>query len=121
MPVMPPKIRAATVVAGVVALLALPAVLWFGFPYLSYRIYMAWLASGVKGEYGTLTADLASTLAPRYDADIGAARYAFTTRLPGHLAVSDCATVYFGDPGIVAHLRLGLPLTDRELRWLAHE
>lgn len=108
-------------VAAVLALVALPVVLWFGFPFLSYRIYMAWLASGVKGEYGRLPSDLAGRLAPHYDTDLASASYAFTTRLPGNLAVSDCATVYFGDPGIVAHLRTDLPLTPREMRWLAHE
>ncbi len=96
-------------------------VMWFAFPYPSYRIYMAWLASGTDGEYGGLPPDLAARLAPFYADDLSLARYARTSRLPANLAVSDCMTVYFGDPGIVAHLRLDLPLTTRELRWLAHE
>lgn len=114
------RILAASAVAALAAL-AFPVVMWFLFPYPSYRIYMAWLASGVRGAYGTLPADLDARLAPHYAADLSAASYAFTVRLPGNLAVSDCTTIYFGDPAIVAHLREDLPLTPRETRWLAHE
>lgn len=114
--------RGITVASIVVAVcVALPALLWFGFPYASYRIYMAWLASGVRGGYGALSAPLASRLDPHYGHDLSAAAYAYTSRLPATLAVADCTTVYFGNESTVAVLRRGEQLTTRQLRWLAHE
>lgn len=118
-----PRVRRAYRIAAVAffALLALPVILWFAFPYTSYRIYMAWLASGVRGGHGTLSAPLASQLDPHYAHDLSAAAYAYTSRLPATLAVADCTTVYFGNETIVAALRGGERPTTRQLRWLAHE
>lgn len=114
--------RGITVASIVVAVcVVLPVLLWFGFPYTSYRIYMAWLASGVVGGYGSLPEPLVRQLDARYAHDLVGARYAHTSRLPTSLAVADCATVYFGSPDIVADLREGAPLTERRLRWLSHE
>lgn len=95
--------------------------MWFGFPYASYRIYMAWLASGVSGGYGRLPAPLAKELLPKYRHDLGEARVAFTDKLPNGLAVADCKTVYFGNEKLVEALRQGSELTDGQRRWLAHE
>lgn len=120
---MGPNVRRNLRIAGIVvaAAVLLPALLWFGAPYLSYRIYMAWLASGVEGGYGQYAPELAASLAPHYAHDLSAARFAHTRRLPASLAVADCTTVYFGSAAIVRHLREGGELTERELRWLAHE
>ncbi|HTM69154.1 MAG TPA: hypothetical protein VL426_07770 [Candidatus Binatia bacterium] len=113
--------RAAVIAAALFALPVAAAVMWFAFPYASYRVYMAWLASGVGGGYVRLPASLAAELRPRYADDISTASVAFTTRLPKNLAVSDCKTVYFGNDELVAALREGRSLSAGQLHWLAHE
>lgn len=120
---MRPHVRRNLKIAGAVAAAALllPVILWFVFPYTSYRIYMAWLASGVRGGQGRLAPEAIETLSPHYAHDLSRAAYAYTSRLPASLAVADCTTVYFGNETIVAALRGGTQLTTRQLRWLAHE
>lgn len=111
----------AVVIAVMFAPVAIGLLLWFAFPYAAYRIYMAWLASGMRGGYVTLSAPLAAALAPHYRHDLAQARFALTVKLPSNLAVADCKTVYFGNEAIVRSLREGTALTDGQLRWLSHE
>lgn len=106
------------------ALLAVPllaSVMWFAFPYASYRLYMAWLSSGVRGGAVGLPPELAARLQPLYADDLAGATVAFTVRLPSNLAVSDCARVYVGNAALVDALRDGAALTQAQTRWLAHE
>lgn len=118
-----PRTRKAIRIAAVTVVIvsAFPFLMWFLFPYPSYRLYMAWLGTGVTEGYAPLAPELAQALAPRYSYDLSAVRAAHTVRLPEHLAVADCATIYFGNGEIFRHVKDGVPLTARELRLLAHE
>lgn len=109
------------VTVAALAFLLLPVILWFVFPYASYRIYMAWLASGVRDGYGRLPAPLIERLDSHYAHDLSGVTYAHTRRLPKTLGVADCTTLYFGSEAMVGALRDGTRLTTGQLRWLAHE